>query len=259
MASVPIDLRIQRGDEYSDFTIECETKKFPVHRVIVCNQSSVIAAAMKSEFKERINNSFEIKAFDAETVDRMVDAMYYVPLPMDTVTIHCKIAEIANYFDLRPLQEIATSRIAEYWTAHWDATIFIASIQSAVEAGTFAVLADGFLPSVTANIAKLIGIEDFTKLDLPSKFLMAALMATTCKNEQEQTSARDSIEKANLTARTRQTEIDSLTTAISKFRLKTAGTCRGCSRGQHAELNYDSIYSTLSLSCTICRKWIDPR
>lgn len=37
--------------EYSDLTILCEDQHFSVHKVVVCSQSKVLAAAMKKGFK----------------------------------------------------------------------------------------------------------------------------------------------------------------------------------------------------------------
>ena len=37
--------------EYSDLTILCDNQKFLVHKVVVCSQSKVLAAAMKKGFK----------------------------------------------------------------------------------------------------------------------------------------------------------------------------------------------------------------
>lgn len=41
---------MESGD-YSDLTIICGNEKFSVHKVVVCSQSRVLAAAMKNGFK----------------------------------------------------------------------------------------------------------------------------------------------------------------------------------------------------------------
>lgn len=46
-----VTAELLRSGEYSDFTLVCEGQKFPIHKSIVCPQSSVIAAALKSEFQ----------------------------------------------------------------------------------------------------------------------------------------------------------------------------------------------------------------
>ena len=46
-----ISIRAMESGEYSDLTIVCEDQKFSVHKVVVCCQSKVLAAAMKKGFK----------------------------------------------------------------------------------------------------------------------------------------------------------------------------------------------------------------
>ena len=46
-----ISIRAMESGQYSDLTIVCEDQKFSVHKVVVCTQSKVLAAAMKKGFK----------------------------------------------------------------------------------------------------------------------------------------------------------------------------------------------------------------
>ena len=46
-----ISSRVMKSGEYSDLTILCEDQTFSVHKVVVCSQSKVLAAAMKKGFK----------------------------------------------------------------------------------------------------------------------------------------------------------------------------------------------------------------
>lgn len=46
-----ISVRVMESGEYSDLTILCEDQNFSVHKVVVCSQSKVLAAAMKKGFK----------------------------------------------------------------------------------------------------------------------------------------------------------------------------------------------------------------
>ncbi|CAD6583217.1 MAG: hypothetical protein ASARMPRED_001263 [Alectoria sarmentosa] len=43
--------KVMKSGEYSDLTILCEDQTFSVHKVVVCSQSKVLAAAMKKGFK----------------------------------------------------------------------------------------------------------------------------------------------------------------------------------------------------------------
>ena len=46
-----ISIRAMESGEYSDLSILCEDQKFSVHKIVVCSQSKVLAAAMKKGFK----------------------------------------------------------------------------------------------------------------------------------------------------------------------------------------------------------------
>ncbi|EME86052.1 uncharacterized protein MYCFIDRAFT_82001 [Pseudocercospora fijiensis CIRAD86] len=61
--------------DYSDMKIICGTQEFPLHRAVVCPQSSVLADQMKSGFKES-NGTIEHKEFDEDTVARMIQYLY---------------------------------------------------------------------------------------------------------------------------------------------------------------------------------------
>ncbi|KAH8159992.1 hypothetical protein CIB48_g8245 [Xylaria polymorpha] len=70
-----VTAELLRSGEYSDFTLVCEGQKFPIHKSIVCPQSSVIAAALKSEFQEAKTNTIEVN-FESEVLKSMLDYMY---------------------------------------------------------------------------------------------------------------------------------------------------------------------------------------
>ncbi|KAI0858648.1 hypothetical protein F4860DRAFT_526880 [Xylaria cubensis] len=64
-----------RSGEYSDFTLVCKGQEFRVHKSIVCPQSPVIAAALKSKFKEAKTNTIEVN-FEPAILKCMLDYMY---------------------------------------------------------------------------------------------------------------------------------------------------------------------------------------
>ncbi|KAI0554553.1 hypothetical protein F4679DRAFT_579578 [Xylaria curta] len=61
--------------EYSDMTLVCDGQHFHLHKGIICTQSPVIAADMKSNFKEAEANIMEID-FDLTTLECMLWYMY---------------------------------------------------------------------------------------------------------------------------------------------------------------------------------------
>lgn len=43
-------VHLMRSGQYSDVTLVCQGKEFKIHKLVVCSQSPVIAAALRGEF-----------------------------------------------------------------------------------------------------------------------------------------------------------------------------------------------------------------
>ncbi|KAI1200357.1 hypothetical protein F5X97DRAFT_321586 [Nemania serpens] len=70
-----VGAQLLRTGDYSDFTLVCGGQEFRVHKNIVCSQSPVISAALKSGFKEGKTNTMEVN-FDVKLLKSMLDYMY---------------------------------------------------------------------------------------------------------------------------------------------------------------------------------------
>ncbi|KEY66228.1 hypothetical protein S7711_09254 [Stachybotrys chartarum IBT 7711] len=68
--------QLMQATEYSDMALICQGIEFKVHRVIVCTQSPVLAAAMRGGFKESQTGIVVIENFPPETVRCMVEFFY---------------------------------------------------------------------------------------------------------------------------------------------------------------------------------------
>ncbi|RSM09542.1 hypothetical protein CDV31_007648 [Fusarium ambrosium] len=66
---------LQTG-KFSDCTIVCQGKEFKLHKVVVCAQSPVIAAALEKASKSQ-SSSLHITGFDLATVECMIDFLYH--------------------------------------------------------------------------------------------------------------------------------------------------------------------------------------
>ncbi|KAI8720199.1 BTB domain-containing protein [Fusarium sp. LHS14.1] len=66
---------LQTG-RFSDCTIVCHGKEFKLHKVVICAQSPVIAAALEKASKESQRSSLTITTFDLATVECMVEYLY---------------------------------------------------------------------------------------------------------------------------------------------------------------------------------------
>ncbi|OJD15234.1 hypothetical protein AJ78_04495 [Emergomyces pasteurianus Ep9510] len=64
------------SQKYSDMTICCDTNKYHVHRVVVCNQSPFFAAALDKQFKEATAAEVVLEEDDPELVRLMIAHFY---------------------------------------------------------------------------------------------------------------------------------------------------------------------------------------
>ncbi len=48
---LPFLLQVMGSGEYSDLTLMCDGEEIKAHKVVVCPQSPVIAAALRGEFE----------------------------------------------------------------------------------------------------------------------------------------------------------------------------------------------------------------
>ncbi|KAF5857031.1 hypothetical protein ETB97_006422 [Aspergillus alliaceus] len=69
-------MSIMETGKYSDLTLVCQGKEFPVHKAFVCSQSPVLAAACDGRFQEAPSEIVEVTQFDIRTVECMTQFMY---------------------------------------------------------------------------------------------------------------------------------------------------------------------------------------
>ncbi|PON25785.1 hypothetical protein TGAM01_v205222 [Trichoderma gamsii] len=67
---------LMKSGQFSDLTLVCQGEEFKIHRFVACSHSSVIATALKGDFKEAQSGVITVELFDADTVRRMVEYMY---------------------------------------------------------------------------------------------------------------------------------------------------------------------------------------
>ncbi|ATY60011.1 BTB POZ fold domain containing [Cordyceps militaris] len=74
--TVPVVAQIKLLEEYSDMVLSCQGTLFKVHKAVVCSQSSVIQAAMRSGFQESENNTLNMDACTPAVVKRFIQFLY---------------------------------------------------------------------------------------------------------------------------------------------------------------------------------------
>ncbi|KAK5702905.1 hypothetical protein LTR97_003851 [Elasticomyces elasticus] len=173
------------SEKYSDLTIECDGRKFKVHRVVMCSASPVIAGACDNNMKEREEGVIEHNEYDADTVERMIQYVYTQTYDVDkagpsgaaedmvkpafhdttsadindVLIAHARVFVIGDYYDLPGLKVLAVERFAEAATAVWKLEGFIDVIKEiAVEHITELMQSDEF----AGNLATMEGVQNFT-------------------------------------------------------------------------------------------------
>ncbi|KAI1156349.1 hypothetical protein F4825DRAFT_446541 [Nemania diffusa] len=189
-----IATKLLNSGEYSDFTIVCEGEEFRVHKAIVCPQSPVIAAALKSEFKEAGTNTMEVN-FDAGTLECMLDFIYTgrysdtpfqptqlaqptstsagnqpaestannegentpatLPTISDILIHHACVNIIANYYGVSDLAKTSANRIQTVLQSTWSADAFCELIETIGSAGDES-LRQVFMTTIHLHIDELL-------------------------------------------------------------------------------------------------------
>ncbi|OAQ99965.1 hypothetical protein LLEC1_03831 [Akanthomyces lecanii] len=75
-ASGSVLAQLMASEEYSDLRFSCRGQVLKVHKAVVCPQSSVIQAAVKSGFKESEDNVLNMDAFTPGSARRFVQFLY---------------------------------------------------------------------------------------------------------------------------------------------------------------------------------------
>ncbi|KAI9720659.1 MAG: hypothetical protein M1812_002839 [Candelaria pacifica] len=64
------------NDKCTDLTLRCNGEDFQIHRLLVCHQSPVLAAAMGGKFREAQSGIIELPEDDLDTVKRALSFLY---------------------------------------------------------------------------------------------------------------------------------------------------------------------------------------
>ncbi|KAF1812689.1 hypothetical protein P152DRAFT_397143 [Eremomyces bilateralis CBS 781.70] len=196
------------SDKYSDLKLKCGGKVFNVHKVIVCTQSEVLAAAVDGTFKESTTNEVEVTEFDAQTLYKMIDFMYNKdyqeqqeieketepgneaetesetePENKTILTArlleHVKVNAIADYYFVSDLKALANAKIMEILEKQFSCEAFVAALNYALKSTTDKALREILGTSAALHIDEFmqdswLGNADFFLSILVSKLVEAA-------------------------------------------------------------------------------------
>ncbi|KAK4628892.1 hypothetical protein CLAFUW4_08679 [Fulvia fulva] len=111
--------KIAESVTLSDFTITCQGKKWPVHRVVLSLHSSVLGRACNGEFKQETSEkTHDLSAHELDHVEALIQYMYTFSYngprqdpPIVPPTFHGSIALLADKYDIVGLQELSNDKL----------------------------------------------------------------------------------------------------------------------------------------------------
>ncbi|KAG5753345.1 hypothetical protein H9Q70_004014 [Fusarium xylarioides] len=106
----------RESGEFTDFAFTCEGETIPVHRIIVCGQSTVFHRACTGKFKEASSGIYDLNDHPLKVVNRMVEYLYTgaYAVPEDaSMLTHATMFTLADKYGIGGLQEFAGGKYLE--------------------------------------------------------------------------------------------------------------------------------------------------
>ncbi|KAI5287016.1 hypothetical protein KEM54_006305 [Ascosphaera aggregata] len=212
-ATKVVGISLKRTHEYSDYTITCRGYEFPIHTIIVCQQSSVIKKAVDGPFKENETKFMDLSTFHPKTVSLMLDFLYsgdysrdddtsstsFSPeeIPRlyntdgqtakpiedtyaDELALHLEVNTIGDYLNIPGLRASANKKLEEKLFWYWCENVLIQFYLRVAEVYN----GDEELLSVAAesaadSISSLEECESWKTLNMPASFFRKVYASVT--------------------------------------------------------------------------------
>ncbi|KAI9895995.1 hypothetical protein N3K66_009064 [Trichothecium roseum] len=169
--------------QYSDLKLICENQEIKVHKMVVCTQSSVLAAAVEGAFEEAKTGVIRIQEFKVETVRQMVQFLYNgeyndqfqdqdedtyslfestdnnISTPVENLAQHIRANAIADYYDIDGLAELSRKKVQYACQHSWNPESFLYATKEAL-----VLTGDKSLHEVMA-LAAAQNLQELTKFD----------------------------------------------------------------------------------------------
>ncbi|MCJ1382100.1 hypothetical protein MMC17_005212 [Xylographa soralifera] len=105
--------KLLNNSDYSDFTVECGTKTWRIHRAIVCSRSKYFKKVCDGDFKEAREATLIFEDDDSALVEEMLVYLYTMQYPQtpsslrkaEDMVLDAKMYGIADKYDLPDLKE----------------------------------------------------------------------------------------------------------------------------------------------------------
>ncbi|RAH80210.1 hypothetical protein BO86DRAFT_380749 [Aspergillus japonicus CBS 114.51] len=185
--------------EYTDFALECDGVKIPVHKVIVCSQIQAFAAACAGGFKEGCSGIYRIEKFPLSSVRHLVQFLYTGDYDLTTdadkgpsdqnpvlppslspsaattaavttaavaadlsknLVAHIHMAEMADYYHVLGLKELVHKKVDETLRLPWSPEGFADAVNMAFKIANDDVLRERLAATVTDHLDDFIGTDN---------------------------------------------------------------------------------------------------
>ncbi|PYI27947.1 hypothetical protein BP00DRAFT_308752, partial [Aspergillus indologenus CBS 114.80] len=179
--------------EYTDFALECDGVKIPVHKVIVCSQIQAFAAACTGGFKEGCSGIYRIEKFPLSSVRHLVQFLYtgdydltndagnpvlpssLSPSAATTAAVttaavasdlsknlvaHIHMAEMADYYHVLGLKELVHKKVDETLRLPWSPEGFADAVNMAFKIADDGVLREKLAATVADHLDDFIGTDN---------------------------------------------------------------------------------------------------
>ncbi|KAK8184866.1 BTB/POZ protein [Phyllosticta capitalensis] len=158
-----------RSGVYSDIKVICQGQVFPVHRVIVCQKSTLFKTMLNPATGFLEYNTSEVHLDDEDAtvlkvvIQYMYDGMYPDELDKNRLVTHATLFRAANFFGMRELEQLAEKKFRECFQ-EWKVSGELAGVvelmySTAPEA--YLGLKDMVLDDAVSNFATLVEEDDF--------------------------------------------------------------------------------------------------
>ena len=138
---------------YSDLTIECGSRTWKVHRLIVYSASPFFLKAGEGDFKVRKTYSqhvpltstkrslsqegqtkhIKFEEMDPDILDKVLHFIYKRDYQVDAksaVTVHPEVYKLADYLDIQPLKHLFKKKFSEALKEDWEVVSFTKALRT---------------------------------------------------------------------------------------------------------------------------------
>jgi len=128
---------------YHDFVIHCETRSWPVHRVVICLRSEYFRKACDGEFEEARTREIRLAGNEPDIVDRMIDYLYLsnyddfvsakepLGVPQGRLVVNALVYALADQYGINPLKDVAAQKTIAALNDDWKDESFLTALNIA--------------------------------------------------------------------------------------------------------------------------------